>query len=68
MTYLKGPQYHDTKKGIFRNRNIINIESMGNCCWNVFDIHGFRGNSVAVYPGFNEMVAVQPGSIKNVPC
>ena len=65
---LSGFKYSNLRKGLLRNRNLIYMESNGNCCWQVFNRKRFRGRRENIPLGFEGLPEHEPKSIKRVEC
>ena len=65
---LTGLRYANLRKGLLRNRNLIYMESNGNCCWQVFDRKRFRGRRENIPLGFEGLPEHEPKSIRRVEC
>ena len=65
---LTGLRYANLRKGLLRNRNLIYMESNGNCCWQVFDRKRFRGRRENIPLGFEGLPEREPKSIRRVEC
>ena len=65
----KYSKYPDVQRGLLKNQIILRIESVGNCCWNVFEKRIFRGRKVKIEKGFNDSFNnFPPGSFEKVDC
>jgi len=63
---LRGRSFRQMRK--LRNRNIIQMQTQGNCCWKIYSLSNFRGREEQFYNGYNIVPKVHPKSIKGVYC
>ena len=63
---LRGKSYRRMRK--LRDRDIVQVQTNGNCCWKLHSLSNFRGLEETVYNGFNIVPSVHPKSIKGEIC
>ena len=63
---LRGKSYRQMRK--LRNRNIVQMQTHGNCCWQLHSRANFQGQEETVYNGYNIVPEVHPRSIKSNIC
>merc|ERR1712038_698941 len=63
---LRGKSYRRMRK--LRDRDIVQVQTNGNCCWKLHSLSNFRGFEETVYNGFNIVPSVHPKSIKGEIC
>lgn len=63
---LKGKSFRQMRK--LRRRNIVQMQTHGNCCWKIYSMPNFRGIEEQFYNGFNIVPKVHPKSIKATNC
>ena len=49
-------------------RNIIKVQTEGNCCWKIFSKSRYRGQSQFLNPGFDEAPRSEIKSVKKMQC
>jgi hypothetical protein len=63
---LRGRSFRQMRK--LRDRNIIQMQTQGNCCWKIYSMRNFRGIEEQFYNGYNIVPRVHPKSIKGSYC
>ena len=63
---LRGKSYRQMRK--LRDRNVVQMQTNGNCCWKLHSLSKFRGIEETVYNGLNIVPRVHPRSIKREIC
>jgi len=63
---LKGKSFRQMRK--LRRRNIVQMQTHGNCCWKIYSMPNFRGIEEQFYNGYNIVPKVHPKSIKATSC
>jgi len=63
---LRGKSYRQMRK--LRDRNVVQMQTNGNCCWKLHSLSKFRGIEETVYNGYNIVPRVHPRSIKREIC
>jgi len=63
---LRGRSFRQMRK--LRNRNIIQMQTQGNCCWKIYSMSNFRGIEETFYNGYNIVPRIHPKSIKGCYC
>ena len=66
---LGGKRYQNLDRRILKNaRQIMHMETRGNCCWKLFERANFLGKSLDISLGFQGRPTLNPKSIKQVEC
>ena len=63
--------YPNIRRGfpIIRSRTISHVELSGNCCWELYSHHKFRGHKQTVFPGEDLTYPdFQPISLRKLEC
>ena len=63
---IRGKSYRRMRK--LRDRNIVQMQTNGNCCWKIYSLTNFRGIEEKFYNGYNIVPRVHPKSIKGTVC
>lgn len=63
---LRGKSFRQMRK--LRRRNIVQMQTHGNCCWKIYSMPNFRGIEEQFYNGYNIVPKVHPKSIKATSC
>merc|ERR1712088_179843 len=63
---LRGKNFRQMRK--LRRRNIVQMQTHGNCCWTLYSKPKFRGAEEKFYNGYNIVPKVHPKSIKASHC
>ena len=63
---LKGKSYRQMRK--LRHRNIVQMQTNGNCCWKLHSLPKFSGIEETVHNGLNIVPRIHPRSIKREIC
>ena len=68
VTKLKRRPFPNVDRGFLKNRKLLNVRSIGNCCWAFFEKVAFRGEKEILDIAFEGLPQRRPKSIKNVSC
>jgi len=63
---LRGKNFRQMRK--LRRRNIVQMQTHGNCCWTLYSKPKYRGVEEKFYNGYNIVPKVHPKSIKASHC
>jgi len=63
---LRGKNFRQMRK--LRRRNIVQMQTHGNCCWTLYSKPKFRGAEEKFFNGYNIVPKVHPKSIKASHC
>jgi len=65
---LKRRTFPNVDRGFLKNRKLLNVRSIGNCCWAFFEKVAFRGEKEVLDVAFEGLPQRRPKSIKSVSC
>ena len=66
--HLKRKKFPNVDRGVLENRKLLNVRSIGNCCWAFFEKIAFKGEKEVITIGFEGLPQRRPKSIKRVSC
>ena len=68
VAQLKRRTFPNLDRGFLKNRKLLNVRSIGNCCWAFFEKVAFRGEKEVLDVAFEGLPQRRPKSIKKVSC
>jgi hypothetical protein len=67
-TGFKKKRYSNLGLTSLSERWVVRAVVEGNCCWEMFGLNSFRGNSIPLPIGFDGSIQIQPKSIRREIC